>query len=142
MQTSIETHLPELLRLAAACQLFIAILSLFLERLLGWKEDVARMSPLVREVFKIHGWFIALTLTIFSLLTWRFAAELAAGSNEFARWFAGCVALFWGLRCIMQWTHYSSSHWKGQEGRTAIHWTLFIGYGCFAVVYLLAARTP
>jgi hypothetical protein len=39
----------------------------------------------------------------------------------------------------MQWLHYSSVHWRGIPTRTTIHWTLFLGYGALAAVYLIAA---
>lgn len=135
---SAET-LAILLKLAALCQIGIAVLSLFLARLLDWNADIARIPLLIREVFQIHGWFIALTLIIFGLLTWRPAVEIAGGQREFLRWFAGSIALFWVLRAIMQWTHYSREHWRGQAGRTVIHWLLFLGYGTWSAVCALAA---
>ena len=57
---------------AATGQAAVALLNLNLTRILGWKTEVSRMSPLVREVFQIHTWFISLTLMIFAILTWRF----------------------------------------------------------------------
>ncbi len=127
------------LKSAAAGQVVIAVLGSCIPRLLDWREDVARMPLLVREVFFIHMWFVSFTLGIFAVLTWRFAPVLAAGGNELGRWFAGALAVFWGVRCVMQWAHYSSSHWRGNPGRTAIHWALFLGYGAWAVAYAAAA---
>jgi len=82
---------------------------------------------------------MSLTLSIFAVLTWRFAAEIAAGPNPPAIWLATAIGLFWLVRSIMQWLHYSSSHWRGNVGRTWIHWMLFLGYGAIAIVYFLAA---
>ena len=127
------------LQLAATGQLVLAILSLFLSRLLGWKEAIANMPLLVREVFLIHGWFISITLGIFGVVTWRFAPEMAAGAHDFLRWFAGGIAIFWGIRCVMQWTHYSAEHWRGIPDRTAIHWIVFVSYAAFTATYLKAA---
>lgn len=128
-----------LLQIAAICQLCLAVLSLFLARMLDWKADIARMPLLIREVFIIHCWFISLTLAIFGIITWRFAAEIAGGQHEFMRWFAGAVGFFWGLRSVLQWTHYSREHWRGKAGLTVIHWLLFFGYGAWSAVYLVAA---
>src|SRR5687768_11330586 len=108
-----------LLCATAAGHIAIALLGTQLTRLLQWEDDVARMSLLVREVFKIHGWFIALTLTLFGVLTWRFAPVMAAGGNEVAAWLAGGIAVFWGVRVVMQWTHYSREHWRGKRRETA-----------------------
>lgn len=127
------------LKLAASGQIILAVLSCFLARLLKWESAIAAMPLLVREVFLIHGWFISITLIIFGTLTWRFAPEIAGGSQEFLRWFAAGVGLFWGIRCVMQWTHYSASHWRGIPSRTAIHWIIFVSYALFAATYLKAA---
>jgi hypothetical protein len=134
-----DTVLILLLRAAAAGHLAIALLSTQLVRLLHWEEDVKRMSLLVREVFQLHGWFIALTLTFFGILTWRFAAVFAAGGNELAAWLAGGIAVFWGLRVVMQWTHYSREHWRGKPRETAAHWTLTLIYGAWTVLYAMCA---
>jgi hypothetical protein len=127
------------LRLAAAGQLAIAVVGLMIPRWLDWREPIARMPLLVREVFFVHTWFIALTCVIFGVLTWRFAPEFAAGPSDLGRWFCLSVAVFWGLRSIFQWTVYSTSHWRGRARLTAIHWTLFFGYAIWSVVYLIAA---
>src|SRR5438874_2086074 len=49
--------LSSLLRIAAAAQLAIALLNLFLVRLLDWKADLDRLPLLLREVFHVHCWF-------------------------------------------------------------------------------------
>ena len=54
-------HLTLWLQIAAALQLAIALLNLFLARLLNWKEEMARMPLLLREVFQVHAWFISIT---------------------------------------------------------------------------------
>ena len=126
-----------LLKAAAAGQLCVAVLNLFLPRLLHWREDLTRLPLLMREVFQIHVWFISITLTIFAVMTWRFATEMNA--NPACRWLAAGIGLFWALRTILQITYYSSSHWRGLPGRTLIHITLLLIYGGFAVLYLLTA---
>ena len=135
----IHQHLDLWLRLAAAGQLFIAILGPMLPRLLGWGDAIGRMPLLVREVFWIHTFFIGLTCAIFGTLTWVFAEDIALPHHEMIRWFAFSVGLFWGIRCVMQWTHYSASHWRGLAGKTTAHWALFLGYAAFATTYFIAA---
>ena len=128
-----------LLELAAALQLGIAGLNLFLVRLLKWQEELARMPLLLREVFQVHAWFISVTLGIFAAMTWRFAGEMAAGTSPVCQWLAGGMGLFWAIRAVLQVTYYSSSHWRGQAGRTVAHVGLLILYGGFAAAYLWVA---
>jgi len=127
------------LRAAALTQLAVAILNLFLVRIMKWKPDLDRAPLLVREVFRIHIVFISITLSIFAVLTWRFAHEIASAASPLAIWFAVAIGLFWLARSAMQWLHYSASHWRGDALRTVIHWALFLGYGAMATVYLTSA---
>jgi hypothetical protein len=128
-----------LLQVAALAQLSIAVLNLFLVRLLGWREAVLEMPLLVREVFHIHGWFISITLAIFAAMTFRFAPQLADGADPALQWLAGAIGLFWLIRAVLQVTYYSSEHWRGQFGRTVAHVTLLVLYGGFSLLYLWAA---
>lgn len=134
----LRTHVELGLRAAAVTQIGVAILNLFLARIMKWKPDLERMPLLIREVFHIHLLFISLTLAIFGVITWRFAGDLAAGANPLSIWVAAAIGIFWLVRSAMQWLHYSPSHWRGDSVRTVIHFLLFFGYGALAVVYFTA----
>ena len=131
-----------LLQIVGALQLAIAVLNLFLVRLLHWQKDLSRMPLLLREVFQVHAWFISVTLTIFAAMTWRFAAEMAGHANPACQWLAAGIGLFWAVRIVLQVTYYSSRHWRGQFGRTLVHVALPIIYGGFASLYLGTALGP
>ena len=131
--------LETVLQIVAIAQLAIAFLNLFLVRLLDWRGEVAKMPLLLREVFHVHLWFISITLLIFGVITWQFAPEIATGTAEIGRWLAAGIGLFWALRTILQVTYYSSSHWRGNPGRTTAHVLLLLVYGGFAATYLGAA---
>jgi len=128
-----------LLRIAAAAQLAIALLNLFLVRLLDWKADLDRLPLLLREVFHVHCWFISITLGIFGVMTLRFADAMAASSNETCRWLTAGIGIFWAIRTVLQVTYYSSGHWHGRPVRTAMHVALLATYGGLALVSGLAA---
>ena len=131
-------YLDWILIAAAIGQLAIAVINLQLVRLLGWEDDLSKVSVLVREVFHVHKWFISIILVIFAVMTLRFSSELAGGS-EMGRWLAGCIGGFWATRTWMQWGFYSASHRKETCGRNAVHWILTICYGGAAVAYLAGA---
>ena len=135
----IHEHLEFLLRSAANTQLAVALLNLALVRIMHWQPDLARAPMLIREVFHIHVHFISITLAVFGVLTLRFAGDIATAATPLAVWLAISIAGFWGVRSVMQWSHYSAVHWRGDPARTAIHWALFLGYGAIAAVYLIAA---
>ena len=134
-----RTLLEIALQLCAFGQLCIALLNLNLVRMMGWREEVAGMSLLVREVFHVHAWFVSITLGIFAALTWRFAGEIAAGAAPIFRWVAMSIAFFWAVRTVLQVVYYSSSHWRGIASKTAVHFILLLIYGSWAILYGFAA---
>ena len=128
------------LQAAALLQLVIALVNLGLENILGWRNEMAQMPLLLREVHRVHAWFISVTVGLFALLTWRFAAELAGGGNLIGRWLVGGIAVFWGLRTVLQVTYYSATHWRGKPGRTLLHLACLVAYGGLTLIYALAAK--
>jgi hypothetical protein len=135
----LSDNLELFLRLAALAQLAVAILTLFLIRIMNWQRDLVSAPLLIREVFQIHTYFISITLAIFGTLTWRFAGEIAQAAHPLCVWLAIGIGCFWSVRSVMQWSHYSTSHWRSDRLRTLIHWTLFLGYGALGAVYFIAA---
>src|SRR6266853_5425101 len=93
------------LRVVAVAQFAVAILNLFLIRIMKWKPDLERAPLIIREVFRIHVVFISITLSIFAALTWRFAYEIARASSPLTIWLAVAIGLFWLVRSAMQWLH-------------------------------------
>jgi hypothetical protein len=86
MNLSDLISLETALRAAALAQFAVAILNLFLIRIMKWKPDIDRAPLLIREVFRIHVVFISITLSIFGALTWRFAPEIACAGSPLAIW--------------------------------------------------------
>jgi len=61
MNTMNNSALDLALRAAAIAQFTVAMLNLFLIRIVKWKPDLARAPLLIREVFHIHVIFISIT---------------------------------------------------------------------------------
>lgn len=139
MNNFMNHQMLHLLEFAAALQMGIALMNLFLVRLLHWREELARMPLLLREVFQVHAWFISVTLTIFAIMTWRFASQMAGRADPVCAWLAAGIGGFWAIRTVLQITYYSSSHWRGQPVRLLAHVALLIIYGSFASLYLWTA---
>jgi len=131
-----EPSLAALLKVAAAIQAIVSVLNLQLCRWLGWKRELAQVPLLIRQVFHVHSWFISLTLAIFAVLTWRFAADMAEGHQPNATWLATAIGIFWLVRTLVQVAYYSPSHWRGRRGPTVVHIALSVTYGGMSALYL------
>ena len=142
MEWKIELLLELGLRIAALAQVAIAVINLSLIRLMNWRADLDRMPLLISEVFRVHVIFITMIVGMFAVLTWRFAVGIATRATPITIWLAAAIGIFWMTRSIMQWTHYSRSHWRRDRMRTALHWLLFLGYGALGFLYLATAFLP
>jgi len=99
--------LVPLIWLAGVLQLLVAASNFFAPRMLDFRGNLARLDPTVREIFVLRGQFIVLVLVAFALLCFGFAADLAGG-GLLGRCLCGFLALFWGLRALMQVIHYNA----------------------------------
>ena len=127
------------LETVALVQILIAIVNLFLVRILKWEADLARLPLLIYEVVQVHKWFISIIVAIFAVMTWRFRLEMASGNNLVAVWLAACIGCFWLFRTFLQVFYYSTSHWRGQTVRTLLHIACLVVYGGMSAVYLMVA---
>jgi len=90
---------------AGAVQLAIAAANLEVARKLDYRANLARLTPIVTQVFLAHAVYIVLVILWFGSLCLVFAKELASG-DPLARFLTGGLAAFWGLRAIIQLTFY------------------------------------
>lgn len=113
---SLETHL----RLAGVLLLLLAAVHPLFPKQLGWKEDLAKLSLLNRQIFLVHVGFIVLMLVLFGVLVLVFTADLVAPSRLAAAVLGG-LTLFWGLRLLTQQFIYDRSLWRGNRRNTLLH---------------------
>jgi hypothetical protein len=90
-----------LIWVAGLLQLAIAAANLLLPRILRYRENLARVSPMVREIFLVHSGYIVLVLTAFGTMSLVFAPDLAGGSR-LGRFLSAFLAVFWLLRIPVQ----------------------------------------
>lgn len=93
---------------AGAVQLTILAANFVLPEKLHCRENLARVSPMIRHVFIVHWVYILATLGIFSALCFGFAPELAGGSG-LGRFLCAAMALFWLPRIPIQLFLYDAS---------------------------------
>jgi hypothetical protein len=93
--------LEAFLQLAGITQLAILSASALVPIVCRWREELAALSSFLRALFWVYGAFIVLTIAALGTLTLRHAQAMAAG-EPVARSLATFVALFWGLRLLVQ----------------------------------------
>ena len=108
------------LRIVGIIMAALAVLNLFVPARLHWREEMARLSLLNRQIFQAHSVFLILTLALFSALLLIYADALLEPTRLSRAVLAG-LTLFWGLRMLMQWFFYSPDTWRGNRFNTTMH---------------------
>lgn len=131
--------LLRLLWFAGFVQLAIACANFLLPRKLKYRENLARVSPIIRQIFVVHSIYIVGVVLLFAALTFGFAGELTSG-HGLGRFLAAAIAVFWLVRAPVQLLYYDATLRKenrwGDLAFTAA--ALFLGatYGAAAFASL------
>jgi hypothetical protein len=90
-----------LLSAAGILQLGLLTAGAMMSKVTGMREQLARLSPFLRQLFWVYLGFIGLVLAGFGILTLMNADALAGGSG-LARGVCALIALFWFARLAVQ----------------------------------------
>src|SRR5689334_1986236 len=100
--------LLQLLWLAGFVQVAIAFANLFLPTKLKYRENLSRVSPIIRQIFVVHSVYIVGVVLLIAAVTFGFAGELASG-HGLGRFLAAAIAVFWLLRAPIQLLYYDAT---------------------------------
>ena len=129
------------LRLVGVFMAALAVLNLFVPRRFRWREELARLSLLNRQIFEVHSIFLILILALFAALLLT-SADALVERTRLARAIVIGLTVFWGLRMLIQWFYYSPEIWRGSRFNTVMHYTFSIAWiyvtAVFAATYFAA----
>ena len=100
--------LEMLVRLGGVGQLILAAGSLAIPRVLGWKEDTAKLRPLTRQVFWTYAGYIWTTNVCFGLIS-TFGPRLLLDRTPLAGLVCGYITAYWLARVVIQFTYFDRS---------------------------------
>lgn len=109
-----------LLRVAGAGTIALAFAHIPMAKVLGWREDAARMSPQNASIFHVHTFFVCVMLAVMGARA-LFAPQIFIEHTTAAAWLSWTYALVWALRLYVQWFVFPQALWRGKRFETAIH---------------------
>lgn len=127
---TLELHLKAVgvLILALVC------LNFALPRHFGWKQELAKLSLLTRQIFIVHCLFIVITCTMFGVLALVYTPTLLQ-PTPLARLVLAALTIFWTVRLFVQLFVYDTSLWRGDPGRTVLHMVFTLTWAYFAATF-------
>ena len=122
-----EIALTDLIRVSGAAQLSILIASSLVPFKLKFKQDLASLPTLHRQLYWTYGGYVVMGIVTLGVISLTCADELATGSR-LAR--AVCIygTLFWGIRLALQAVLDAKPHLTA--------WWLTAGYHTLTVLFL------
>ena len=122
--------------MAGVVQLAIASANLFIPKKLNYRENLARVAPIIRQIFVVHSVYIVGVVLLFAVVTFSFTTELASGRG-LGRFLATGMAIFWLFRAPVQLLYYDESLRRtnrlGDVAFTSAALFLTITYGAAAL---------
>jgi hypothetical protein len=130
---TLVTHLRFIGVLMAA----LVVVNFFVPGRFHWREEMARLSLVNRQIFQAHTVFIVLTIAMFSVLLLT-AAETLLEPTRLSRLVLGGLTIFWGVRMLMQWCFYSPAIWRGHRLNTLMHGVFSVAWVYVTAVFATA----
>ncbi len=113
--------------ISGVLQLGTLLASALVPKELKFREELPKVNPLLRHWILTAGGYIVLDLIAFGILSLLFAKELASGQS-LARGVCGFIAVFWGIRLIIQLFVFDAKPYLR-------NWFLTIGYHALTIVF-------
>ena len=119
------------LRIVGVIMLLLVAMNTYVPRRFRWREEMASLSILNRQIFQVHAVFICIILMMFAALT-LFMTRALLEPTPLARAVLIGMGMFWLLRMLTQWFVYDPRIWRGDGLLTFMH-VLFSGIWCYFV---------
>jgi len=105
-----ERLLSSALWLAGLGHFCVLVASFQVPGRLGWKSDLARLTPFNRKLMWTYGGFTVFTIFAFGILTLALHAEMLCGDRA-ALGLAGFIGAYWSARIAVDALYFSHSDW-------------------------------
>jgi hypothetical protein len=135
-----DTTLSRLIFLAGFGQVGVLIAGALVPWRLRWRDELRPLSVLHRQMYWVYGGYVWFSISSFAALSIVNAEELAGG-GALARGFCAYVAVFWGVRVLLQ-AVFDAREYLTEWWLTAGYHALTILFSALTLVYGWAALQP
>jgi hypothetical protein len=131
-----NTNLYWLLILAGAGQAILCLASPAIPVVLGWREKLAALPKLMRQVYWTYACYILGAHVCFAVLSLAAPRWLLQGDGLAAA-VSGFIALWWGVRFALHLTSFDTAEVPEGGWYRAAEWGLGLLFGGLTTVYVL-----
>jgi hypothetical protein len=124
------------LKIVGSLLIALALMHLGIPRYFKWKEEVAPLSAITRQILYVHTFFVGFVVLLMGILCLRYAHELVY--EPFGRIITLGLAIFWLTRLFFQFFVYSPEVWRGKAFETAMHGVFSVLWFYFGGVFFFS----
>ncbi|HNR54782.1 MAG TPA: hypothetical protein PKJ19_06445 [Flavobacteriales bacterium] len=125
------------LHIIGALFMLLALIHLGFPRYFDWKQQLASLSLINRQMMQVHTFFIAFVVFLIGALCFSSAEELIA--TPLGRRICLGLGVFWGIRALVQWFVYSKELWRGRRFETGVHVVFSVLWVYCSMVFICSA---
>jgi hypothetical protein len=104
-----ETLIQNLILLAGIGHLGLSLVSIAIPKMLNWKQELAHLQPLLRQMFWTYAGYILVINFCFGLVSIWGVAELL-NHSFLAKSITLFIALYWLARVLIQFFYFDKTH--------------------------------
>jgi uncharacterized MAPEG superfamily protein len=134
-QSSLEGYLSLALWLAGFGHFCVLAASFQVPSRLGWREDLAKLTPFNRKLMWVHGAFAVMTIIAFGTLTLALHTEMLRGDRA-ALGLAIFIGTYWTARIATDLFYYEHADWPRGRAFVVGHILLTSLFIALALTYL------
>lgn len=126
--------------IAGGLQVALALVHFIFPRYFKWKEQLAGLTLINRQLMYVHTFFIALVVLLMGGLCLVAPADII--QTGLGKYLSLGLFLFWGTRLFFQFFVYRWALWKGKPFETAIHFLFSLIWIYLSAVFLVLYNLP
>lgn len=130
--------LQQIVRLAGLAQVALAIGSLLVPKVLNWRAELAKVQPLIKQMFWTYAAYIFVINICFGVLS-LFAYRDISNGSTLATLVTGFIAAYWISRVLIQFLYFDRSDFPNGNLHKFAEFILVSLFIVLSIVYSWAA---
>ena len=124
--------------LAGVVHLLVAAGNLFLPAMLDYDANLSRLTPILRQIFRVHAAYL-LAVTVGCGLLCFFCVDELAGATLLGRALSGFLGVFWLSRVGVQWFYYDADIKRARPWGNLVFTAAFLYLGILFIALCVLA---
>lgn len=116
--------------------ILLAFIHIVFPKYFKWKQDLAPLTLINRQMMYVHVFFIALAIFLLGILCVSSSSMLL--NTPFGKRISLGLAIFWAARLAVQFFGYSRELWKDKPFETGVHVLFSIFWAYLSIIFALA----